>query len=178
MLKKTLCLLALCAAIGLLAFAGGEQKAAGNSQQPGAPPATTAPATQPSGTQTAPTTQPVLPSTPGATPTKSPVATPMIPSTPPPFVDDDGEGGSYDPTQDPTFDPFSSAPTGTAPGAQAQAYPDEEEGAPPPDTELVPQNPVRQAYEDGKIIVLVGSERHFGYRIGDRVQPDHPGAQR
>ncbi len=52
--------------------------------------------------------------------------------------------------------------------AQAAGNPDEEnnwQGLPEP--EPVPENPVMKVYENGRITVLVGSSRHFGYRIGD-----------
>ena len=78
---------------------------------------------------------------------------------------------------DPFADPYSAATTPAAkqkqlvggyPGVSAAAAGNEDDGdGAPPDDELVPQNPVRKAYEGGKIIVLVGAERHFGYRIGD-----------
>lgn len=57
---------------------------------------------------------------------------------------------------------------GGYPGVPANWLNGEEEGeGGGPEEESTPQNPVRKMYEQGKILVLVGSERHFGYRIGD-----------
>jgi len=70
------------------------------------------------------------------------------------------------------YDPYASPPG--QPGAK-WGYPganggDDGEGSPPPDQpDPTPENPVRKIYENGKIMVMVGSERHFGYRIGDIV---------
>lgn len=68
----------------------------------------------------------------------------------------------------PPFDPFGQF------GRQAQNYPggaDESDpfAPPPPAAEPAPQNPVQKVYEKGKIVVIVGSERHFAYHIGDRI---------
>lgn len=107
--------------------------------------ATSAPAQQVQGNQPAPAQQ-------------------QVPFVPPHmgFPDEgyDGEGEG----PNPLADPFTAMPAPVA--KQAGGFPGDEDG-PPIEEELVPQNPVRKAYENGKIIVLVGSERHFGYRIGD-----------
>jgi hypothetical protein len=70
--------------------------------------------------------------------------------------------------QFPPFDPFGSV------NSQQAGYPagfDDGDGwmPPPPPSEPTPQNPVQKAYENGKIVVIVGTDRHFGYRIGDKL---------
>lgn len=40
---------------------------------------------------------------------------------------------------------------------------------PPAQEQAAPQNPVQQKYADGKVIAVVSSPRHFGYRIGDVI---------
>jgi hypothetical protein len=40
---------------------------------------------------------------------------------------------------------------------------------PPAQTQPAPQNPVQQAYADGKIVVVVNSPRHYGYRLGEPI---------
>jgi hypothetical protein len=134
-------LLALTVAIGLAGSAAAQQQGPGTAGAQ--PPAVTAPVANP----------------------------PAQPFVVNPTIDD--EGGFIDPFAD----PYGASPAVPA-GAKQQAgggYPGvagpgadhEDGGGAPEDEEPVPQNPVRKVYEDGKIVVLVGSERHFGYRIGD-----------
>jgi hypothetical protein len=40
---------------------------------------------------------------------------------------------------------------------------------PPAQQQAAPKNPVQAKYADGKLIVVVHSPRHYGYRLGDRV---------
>lgn len=89
----------------------------------------------------------------------------------PPAVNTGAPAAQEPNRQLPPFDPF-----GAVNAAQsAPGYPgwggDEGDpfAPPPPEEEPTPQNPVQKGYEGGKLIVIVGADRHFGYRIGHRV---------
>jgi hypothetical protein len=73
--------------------------------------------------------------------------------------------------QVPPFDPFgANAAAQAAPGYPGWGGDEGDPFAPPPpEVEPIPQNPVQKGYEGGKLIVIVGADRHFGYRIGHRV---------
>lgn len=40
---------------------------------------------------------------------------------------------------------------------------------PPAQEQAAPQNPVQKPYADGKVIVVVASPRHYGYRLGQHI---------
>ncbi|GEM_PF-1905400 len=144
--------LVFCLAIVLVTGARAQQTAPTPTQSP-------APSSQPApGPATAPATPPAV--QPGA-PAVPPAAAPAKPAvqTPPTLFDPFANPGQQMPPQQ----------------QQAPGYPgiggDDGDGyTPPPPPDPVPQNPVEQSYENGKIVVIVGADRHFGYRIGDRVR--------